>query len=361
MKKTYLMLMVLLACCGYSYSWNATAHEVIAQIAWDNMTPTTKQSVAKLLSVPINYPGNANLSVQTSSFQASSLWVLGIDSMSWQSGSQKAFYASLHTLNMNTLLSQNTSPSTLSRNYGNAYMSSNGDNLAYAIESAEKVLSSQTTISNSNKAIALRYLIHLVGDITQPFNVSNPFINSQNTQNGTKILLQTPVMLTGVDTKQDSNLYALWNDAGGAVFYMSDSTALADSPLYTAQIAQSAQNIESQYSSDSRANYLISLADVKSWAVQTNSLAVTALLNGGKTPAYNFQNGDTSGKIVIYNDKNYTQFVENSSKQQIYVAGMRLANVLNAIYDPTRASSTYTGYIARDVVANGNITNIYQF
>ncbi|MCX5773977.1 MAG: hypothetical protein NTX05_05145 [Fusobacteria bacterium] len=363
MKFIYICAALLVA-TEFSYCWNAPTHMVISQIAWNNMTPSTKQSVASLLSTPISYPGTQELSAKTSTIQTASLWAETLNESNWKSLVQKKFNKNLQILTIQTYISQSSSAGPIMRYYSTAYISSNGDNLAYGIESAEKVLSSSSGISNNTKAIALRYLISFVGNATQPFQVSNPFMNSQNTESARLIFLQVPLNIPGVldvSGTQDQTLYALWNDAGGVFSFSSNSDAIENAKVLSQQIRTSAQDIEQMYSNNSKANYLVSLASVRDWAIETNKLAIQALQNNNKKIAYNFQNGASDNKIIMFNDERYTEFVQNMSKQQVYVAGMRLANVLNAIFDPNNANFTYTSYITRDVVANGNITNIYQF
>ena len=42
-------------CCSNVWAWNGTGHQAVADVAWDNLTPTTKTKVTELLKQHPDY------------------------------------------------------------------------------------------------------------------------------------------------------------------------------------------------------------------------------------------------------------------------------------------------------------------
>ncbi len=130
-----------------SFSWNFIGHAVIAQIAYDNLTPKAKTTVNKLVATfATAYP-------KTTTFQRLAAWPDNIrqDGMS-------AFTA-WHFINL---------PFSPDKSHLPYYSQ---QNIVWAIAQFQKTLA--TAKQPFNKALALAFLTHFVGDIEQPLHCAN--------------------------------------------------------------------------------------------------------------------------------------------------------------------------------------------
>jgi hypothetical protein len=129
-----------------SYAWNFQGHQVIAQIAYDHLTPQAKNIAAKYLNPRSKKTPNA-------SFISAAIWLdlIKFRNIHW--------YDSFHYINIPFSTDGTTIPSIESRN------------IVWGINNAVSILSNPK-IKRADKRLALFILIHLVGDIHQPLHAA---------------------------------------------------------------------------------------------------------------------------------------------------------------------------------------------
>ncbi|MDI1351871.1 MAG: S1/P1 nuclease, partial [bacterium] len=137
---------LLLLLTGYGYAWNAVGHQLIAQIAYDNLNPAAKRLCNQYLHA---YTKKA----APYDFIISSTW---LDMLKRKRIHR---YDALHYIDIpfsqdGTKLPAIAKPNALSK-----------------MQQAIKVLSSKKT-SYYSKGLNLRILIHIVGDIHQPLHTT---------------------------------------------------------------------------------------------------------------------------------------------------------------------------------------------
>lgn len=140
------IIYVLVLCLGFlnSYAWNAAGHKVVAQIAYDNLSPKAKDMCYKYLrSHRYNTPN--------SSFVSASTWM---DDIRWR---EVYWYDVMHYIDIPFSSDGTRLPPVESTN------------AIKAIKQARAVLTSKKT-TPSDKKLALRMLIHIAGDIHQPLH-----------------------------------------------------------------------------------------------------------------------------------------------------------------------------------------------
>ncbi|KTC90223.1 S1/P1 nuclease [Fluoribacter dumoffii] len=127
-----------------SYAWNAAGHKVVAQIAYDNLTPKAREMCYKYLRSRAHPTPN-------SSFVSASTWM---DDIRWR---EVYWYDVMHYIDI---------PFSSDGTHIFPVESTNAVN---TIKKAAAVLYSKKT-TPADKKLALRMLIHITGDIHQPLH-----------------------------------------------------------------------------------------------------------------------------------------------------------------------------------------------
>jgi hypothetical protein len=127
------------------YAWNAAGHKLVAQIAYDNLTPAAKHRCSTLFNLP-------DKSLEPY-FIKSSVWLDEIRK------SKTHQFDTLHYIDIPFSKDKSKLPPIKPRN------------ALWAIKQAILVLSSNKS-STASKTLYLKILIHVVGDIHQPLHAA---------------------------------------------------------------------------------------------------------------------------------------------------------------------------------------------
>jgi S1/P1 Nuclease len=148
-------------CCSQTLlAWNAEGHMILAQIAYNHLNSTVKAKCDALLAVPLAYGSDS-----TSNFVTAACWADDYKS--------KLNTGTWHYIDL---------PFSLDGTSTNGFVPASFD-IVQAINLAISTLQSSSA-SQSNRAVSLRYLLHLVGDIQQPLHCSDAFFASQPNGDG---------------------------------------------------------------------------------------------------------------------------------------------------------------------------------
>ncbi|WP_182352679.1 S1/P1 nuclease [Legionella sp. PC1000] len=253
-----------------SYAWNAAGHKVVAQIAYDNLSPKARAMCYKYLrSRPHNTPN--------SSFVSSSTWM---DEIRWR---EVYWYDVMHYIDIPFSIDGTHLPPV------------ENTNATRAIKQAIAVLSSKKT-NPADKKLALRMLIHITGDIHQPLHAITR-VSAQHPKGdlgGNLFFLgKNPV---------GSNLHQYWDNGAGFFLGQFDET----------RIKNTAQQLEQKMSCSMIGTEIKPMK----WAKMSHKLAIKNVyqMNPNETPSDKYQ--DNAQQLV--------------QKQATY-AGCRLAALLNKI------------------------------
>lgn len=250
------------------YTWNAAGHKLIAQIAYDKLSPEARQMCADIF----NIQGTVALQIY---FVESSTWLDRIRRK------HVHYFDEFHYVDIP--FSRDGTPPPKEKK----------KNALTAIPKAILQLSSPS-VNNKTKALNLKILIHVVGDIHQPLHtitkVSRRF--PEGDLGGNLYLLKSPY---------GKNLHQYWDKGAGVLTY---KTFLA--------IKIKAYLLEKKWP----CTYANELKEPKDWVNASHNLAVTHAysIRTHKKPSKPYQ--DNTIAIV---------------DQQIAFAGCRLANLLNSI------------------------------
>lgn len=245
-------------------------HQVAAQIAFDNLTPAAKEQCYKHLHTRSQQSFNTH-------FIKAAIWMdlIKLKNIHW--------YDTFHYIDIPFSNDGTTVPSIESIN------------AVWGINNAVKVLSTKKT-KPADKELALRILIHLVGDIHQPLHA----VTKVSTQlpNGDRGGNLFPLGKNNVG----NNLHKYWDN--GAGFFTGKNK------LYL--IKDKAQLLEKKWPCSNFGTQ----KNPEMWAKSSHEVAVTQAyqINPKEIP-----------------NKQYQINAQNTAQKQVAMAGCRLALLLNDI------------------------------
>ena len=240
--------------CSLLFSWGKTGHRVTGEVAESYLTENTRLEIRKILKDP--------------SLAVASTWA---DEMRSNSNFRK--YSTWHYVNM-----------PYNVKYVNSKKSPKGD-VVQAIKICKDKLK-DSNVSYEDKALYLRFLVHLVGDIHQPLHVGRVEDRGGN---------DIKVKWFGNET----NLHRVW-----------DTHIIDDFQMSYTELAKHLQN--SFNIGD------ISLMTEDEWIDESQQLVNKVYLE--------VKDKDSLGYNYIYENFDIV-------KLQLFRAGVRLASTLNNIFD----------------------------
>lgn len=272
------IILVLFLLPSILFAWNSNGHRVIAQIAYDQLTPTAKKQIDAIIAKKFH------AHYADDRFLLAATWPDQIKHSTSQ-------YNAWHYINLPDVYDDITPPPL------------NPQNAVWAIDQSEQILKDDHTPSKK-AAQYLSFLIHFVGDIHQPLHsicrYSHIFPPPAGDEGGNYYFIQAHYA---------SNLHSLW-DMGLGVFHSAK-------PFSYYKVVWMAKQLEEQYPPSFFQQRLL-IDSSEQWAKESFDLA--------KTAAY------TTPK----NDVPTTQYMTNGAQiasEQAALAGYRLANVLNQIFE----------------------------
>ncbi len=262
---------ILLVLAFKLFAWNALGHRLVAQIAYDHMTVEAKQKFNRM---------NHQLDkiYRPQSFVNAATW---LDTVKYQEDVN--WFDSMHYVNQ-FFSTDGTALPTLQK-----------VNAVWAIDQATKTLNSNKSYP-FDKAIALRVLIHVTGDLHQPLHGAAKV--SQAYPDGD---LGGNLFHLGANPVAD-NLHSYWDQAGGLF--------KSKKRISQAQLAKKAQSLEKQFPCQQEAVQ----TSAKDWLAESHKLAISV--------AYDLKSNEKPSLI-------YQKETQQITSQRVALAGCRLAVLLN--------------------------------
>lgn len=265
-----ILILFFLCIFNSGYTWNAIGHQLVAQIAYDNLTPEAKQMCDLYSHSKARVSPNAN-------FVKSASWLDSIraNDVHW--------FDALHYVDIP--FSKDETPLPYSPEI----------NALWGIKQAITVLSSNKS-NLVDKELSLRILTHLVGDIHQPLHTVTKV--SKKLPNGD---LGGNLFQLG-ENPIGNNLHKYWDNGGGVL--------IGQGRLF--QIKNKAKQLEKKWS----CQLAIKEKNPRQWVNASHQLALKQVyaISPYKVPA-----------------KRYQLNAQNITEKQILLAGCRLAYLLNRI------------------------------
>lgn len=236
-----------------AHAWGAEGHQIIAAIAQSNLQPEAAKEVARLLALE---PGATLVSVAT-----------------WADEHRSPATAAWHYINFPKGVCQ----------YEQERDCPDGKCVVEAIKKQTSIL--QFEAHDEKRLNALKYLVHLVGDVHQPLHAGWGEDRGGNTY-------QLQAFMRG------SNLHAWWDT--GMIKYVEEH----EGPLLAALQAKKSPSV------------------VKDWKPETAAVESCRIVD---------QEGFYPGRLV---DVEYINKYRETLAQRLQMAGMRLAVLLNKLLQP---------------------------
>jgi PKD repeat protein len=291
-----------------AFGWGQEGHMTVAEIAYNHLRPDVKAQCDALIAVNLGtYTANAS-----SNFITAASWA---DDFKSSLGTGTSHYIDL-PLCINGLAVSNTGTCTGTCNDG--VCTNNAPpgvpNVVTAINQYTAVLLNPNA-SLTDRATALRYVLHYVGDIQQPLHSSNGISTSHPPPNGDAGGNGFSIHGTW------SNLHSMW-DAG--VGYLNDSgISRPMSASGYATISNKVADVETTYPYTPSIG---AIPDPMTWATDSYYYAETvtyANITEGGTPTTSYLNAGQA-----------------TCKQRMAAGGKRLADLLMTIFATNAASFT---------------------
>ena len=297
-KNLLLLFVLLVALPGSSFAWWGAGHMVVSTIAYQRLEPGVKTQVDNLIGVlQEHYP-------YTNHFIASATWPDDLKAEGIH------YYDSWH--------------------YAHNHYNPDGVvlpdapqvDVVWAINQSVSILKG-SRCRNLERARALAFLVHFVGDIHQPLHAGSMYSNAcpGGDRGGNRFSI--------VDSH--GNLHKLWDDGCGLTTHLNDIDPYgvpkeALSPEEIKRLEQFADETTMAQPADGFRD--LHVLDARQWATESSKLA--------QQYAYHGVNGEKEGrKQYLYPggepSKEYLTAAKGIVQQQLAKAGYRLANLLNQV------------------------------
>ena len=282
--KRTLPLCALLGLSVLSQAWIDTGHMVIATIAERGLKPKILAETERLLKIG----GDA----KNADFVTTSPWADDIRRQRPETGPWH--YIDYH-------FRSDGKPDT---------NKPDAENAVWAIQKFSAILQDKTK-SDAERAEALRFLIHIVGDIHQPLHATARDTDELPTgdKGGNDFRITAPPVF-GDMTRPPRNLHSFW-DFGGGLFRGEPRPLSSESK---ARIDALATKLTAEY--PAKAFKAVSDLNPDDWAKESFELS--------KTVVYDLKEGSTPSDA-------YVQKAQDVSGHRIALAGYRLARLLNQL------------------------------
>lgn len=291
----------------HTSAWNGTGHMVVASIAYDHLTPQAKAGVDALLArhrdyglwmreMPVGYTDKGRWAFLKASTWPDDVRKTPDDHPSW------------HYINL-PIIAPGYTPDPAA--------------VAVPTPNAETQIAAETALlttraaSGQDRAVALCWIEHLIGDIHQPLHDSTLFsAQFPHGDRGGNDETLAPNSVAG-DARETAanpqNLHALWDDLLGTT----------QGP---AEIQRIAAPLESQ--SYPRGTYIRVLVsrDLQPWIAESHALVQPYVYLNETLPMT--PTGPEKTQVTL--PPGYLDTAHRIANQQISLAGYRLAGVLNA-------------------------------
>jgi hypothetical protein len=307
-----LCLCLPLLFCGRAGAWNSTGHEVVAQIAWDQLTPAVRKYAVGILK---NHPRLNQDLLADQNRVADDNEAMFIRAATWPDMirspidpmSRTENHPRWHYIDFPIASDGLKEPAPPLQWDGK----SDPANLVEAMQKAVTELENPQTPA-PRKAIDMCWVEHLVGDIHQPLHATSWFSKEypQGDQGGNLDVIDLP-------NQPPENLHFYWD-------------AIEGMSLDPAQIRKTADRIEAEHPESQLKDQVKDLS-VVDWAQESFVFAKTVAYENGALPHSKRTPGTTLPSKAPTLSQDYLTKSLATADMRIALAGYRLAAVITQL------------------------------
>lgn len=313
----------------HANAWWDQTHQLIGLMASKNISEKTHDAAIKLLKYPISYPGSLTLSQNTSDFDTAASWP---DALKLYSDQSNADHKKCHF----TDFKSDSSKVGKDVSYADAQKSLQASLKDEPINSVSCLKSAIKTLSNAgesdvNRAVALRFVVHIIGDMGQPLHNISLIRHGKEDFGGTRADFDGLASITATNgsTKIQKNLHALWDASVGVFFQFPFEFEDAKMGKFSDEdrnfnIILSKKLEDSKYTKTIYSDTSSSNDSIEDWVIEGHQIALQYVYT------------DTDKQWGIYSLQR-----EDLIKKQVLKSSMRLAQILNAVFDKENTSPGY--------------------
>ncbi|HUO11047.1 MAG TPA: S1/P1 nuclease [Phycisphaerae bacterium] len=314
---------VLFSCALFfasnAFAWNGTGHEIVADIAWDNLTPEAKAKVTALLQQHPDYT-RALMKPTTpagderdrEAFMVAATWPDLIRSASFGK-SHLLNRPNWHYIDIPYVIGDVKSPENPSMKWT---VGKEPENAIQAILKNSADLRN-AALSPADRAVALCWIEHLIGDIHQPLHAVSLYSSQfpDGDRGGNSLIVRTD----GPDGRTQ-NLHSLWDGMLGGFLEIDAVEKIAD-------------KLEKEHPRKEFEKEL-AVTDIDHWVYASQDEAKHVVYMEGKVPGVPRSDGDRNGTqpAVPPLPQEYMDRAHALADRKVTLAGYRLADALNNIF-----------------------------
>ncbi|KAB8029807.1 S1/P1 nuclease [Fluviispira multicolorata] len=338
------------------------SHQLIGEIAEKKVNNDSLVKINNLLKVKISYPGSEVLSQNTSSLDTAASWADSIKAYFYQNVNKSLSQCHYVDIKLNKSdINKEKSEAEL-KGLLNDELSKEPYNSVSCLKSAIKTLNTSTE-SEVNKAIALRLVVHIIGDIGQPLHNVSLVNENFSDEGGNKIKFDEKVEIKNLDgsLNQVNNLHSMWDSS--LSMYLQFPYSKEDSKI--GLFSEDERNLNKSYANKilgdnelvllaKKENNLLDPQSIESWVIDSHKIAIKYAYTDLK-----FDNGSKNVLKASFTN-GWNLYKANRIKLmqlQILKSGMRLTEILDAIFSDKVINNAYNK-IVEDIMNDDSIKTI---
>ncbi len=319
MSRTIAVLVALTSLALKAHAWSALGHKTVAEIAWRQLDPKTRQSVVELLRrhprFDRDFASKMDDKLLDGSKEAEDHWIF-LQAAIWPDEIRKVKdfdHPEWHYISVPLYLDKSDEQAlarTFHPNLATTYRPGTPTTHLNAVQALD--FARQTINSNAGpdaKAVALCWLLHLVGDLHQPLHC-NELVSVNQFPKGDKGGNEIPLV-------KGKELHALWDGLLGKQHYLRDVSKAANELSDKSKFGDIWESAASE-------------TDPAKWADESHALCVSDVYTDAILDAVRqTKPGDKMAPIDL--PTSYYQSAGALARKRILTAGLRLSTLLNSL------------------------------
>ena len=327
-----------------SYAFWDQSHQLISEIAGRKISNKSAKEIDRLLNIAIASPGSEELSKNTNTIDTAASWADSIKAYKNTNSNDNFAMCHYTDIPLTKDMIGKEIDEDLAMNKLNEVVKNETFNSVNCLKSAVKTLVTANE-SDLNKAISLRMVLHIVGDIGQPLHSAALTDGAFEDAGGNKVKLERVVSFSNIDGSSSSqnNMHKIWDGSLGVYLQFPYNPEDSKKGIFTPEEKKATKYDATEIvNSKDFLNLVAKITkdpleqSVEGWVVDSYKVAVKNVYSGLILKGPDDKN---NGMTSLFSDSwkmyqvNRKQIVET----QIKKSGIRLYMLLNSIFDPSKS------------------------